>query len=424
MNNVSKLLINKELVIHKAYGNYIEDIQGKKYLDLVSTVWNTPLGHIGNALLRKSVEENTAADTPSIWHFIPKDIHVLTSQLEERFPNYDKFHFTLSGSDAVETSLKAAWYYFKEKRKPRKKYVISFNESYHGITLGALSATGENTVIKDLRGVISPCFIMTKPKINFLGNGQLEKRWSEECGSFGDFKNAIDKIGGPENVAAFIYEPVLGSMGVYELDKEYLGAIYQYCADNDIVTIADEVTTGLYRSGELSYSVIQEVVPDILLLSKTITNGAFPFAVVMLKKYLTAAPGYDYKWRHSLDYHPIGARVASDVLERIEKLNNKGVIKATERKFAKILSKFSKEHPGEVQIRQYGLMIAIEFLSGDGSKIAKEVFESLLRQGYLTNNISYSLCLMPPFAVSSTEISGFYRALTEAHESVGTTLEK
>jgi acetylornithine/succinyldiaminopimelate/putrescine aminotransferase len=244
------------LDIVKAEGNYLIDKDNKKYLDLISGISVNNLGHLHPHIIDSVKKQLDKFLHVMVYGEFVQEPQVLFAKLlTDNLPdNLNSVYFVNSGSEATEGALKLA------KRVSRKNEIITFKNSYHGNTAGALSVTGQEVLKNSFRPLIP-------------GVKQL------------DFNN-IDQLKSiNQNTACVIVEPIQGEAGGIVGDFQFLKQLRKKCDDTDTILIFDEIQTGFGRTGKLFAFQHYNIVPDILLLGKAF-GGGLPLAAFISDKKL------------------------------------------------------------------------------------------------------------------------------------------
>src|SRR5690625_3107292 len=226
-------------IFTKGEGVYLEDIDGKRYIDARSSLWNVNIGHGRKELgevAKKQIEKLAFSSTFSTYSH--EQAIILSEKIARLAPdNLNAVFYTSGGSEANDTAYKFAQYYWKLKNKPGKTKIISRDRAYHGVSAGATSATG----IEDFW------------KLGILATGfyHAKSPYQIDVSAAVDSIEEIIKREDPNTIAAFVAEPIQGSGGVVISPKEYLYEVKKLCEKYDILFIADEVITGFGRTGEM-----------------------------------------------------------------------------------------------------------------------------------------------------------------------------
>src|SRR5699024_11077057 len=244
-------------IFTKGENIYLEDAEGKKVIDGLSSLWNVNIGHGREELAKEAYDQMTRlAYTSSFNNWSNEPAIRLAVKIAEWAPeNLNSTFFTSGGSEANDTAFKTVRHYWKIKGFPEKKKIISRKLSYHGLAMGATSATG----IKSFN--------------TFTTSIAADFKYVES--SIKAFNDVIEKEGA-ETIAAFISEPIQGSGGVNLPADGYFQEIRKLCNDNNILFISDEVICGFGRTGKEFGINHFNVIPDIITMAKGVTSGYAP----------------------------------------------------------------------------------------------------------------------------------------------------
>src|SRR5699024_8671335 len=250
-------------IFTKGEGIYLEDGKGKKIIDGLSSLWNVNIGHGRKELAEAAYNQMMQlAYTSTFNNWSNEPAIRLAAEIAEWAPkNLNSTFFTSGGSEANDTAFKTVRHYWKVKGYPEKKKIVSRKLSYHGLAMGATSATG------------------IKPFNTFTSSIAPDFQYVES--SIEAFQKIIEKEGA-ENIAAFISEPIQGSGGVNIPSNEYFQEIRKLCDKNNILFISDEVICGFGRTGKKFGIDYFDVVPDIITIAKGVTSGYEHLVVIIL----------------------------------------------------------------------------------------------------------------------------------------------
>ncbi|MBO1754729.1 aspartate aminotransferase family protein [Allobranchiibius sp. CTAmp26] len=295
-----------EFVITRGEGAYVFDDYGQRYLDATAGLWFANVGHGRTELADAAAEQMRAIAAYSTFGDFTTDV---TVRLAERLAGIapvpgSKVFFTSGGSDSVETAAKIARRYWVERGEPTRRILIGREKAYHGMHYAGTSLAG-------IPG-------------NHDGYGELiadqaHVSWDDPE----DLRATIERLG-PQNVAAFFCEPVMGAGGVYPPPEDYLLAVRKICGENDVLFVADEVVTGFGRIGGSWFASSRfGLEPDFVTTAKGLTSGYVPMGAVFVAPKV-AAPFFETdagRWlRHGYTYsgHAVAAAVALVNLDIIE----------------------------------------------------------------------------------------------------------
>ncbi|ARK30567.1 aspartate aminotransferase family protein [Halalkalibacter krulwichiae] len=355
----------------RASGIYIYDENGKEYLDGSSGAVTASIGHAVPEIIKSAYEQSQKLSFVYRSQFTTDPAEALAKRLSALVnaeQDYWSF-FVNSGSEATETAMKIAIQYWQEQGKHKKMKILSRRISYHGITLGALSMSGHLgrrerfvELLEDYPTVAPPycyrCpFQSSVPKCGIA------------CAD--DLETAIKRIGA-EHIAAFIAEPIVGAAGGVIVPPDgYYQKIKQICEQNDILFIADEVMTGIGRTGKMFAIDYWDVKPDIMTLGKGMSAGYSPIAATMASEAVISPILTGSKVvmsGHTFSANPQSTAVGLAVIDYIEKND---LVNASFNKGKYLMEKLkglANSHSIIGDIRGKGLMIGIEFVENQQNK--------------------------------------------------------
>ncbi|WNB90243.1 aspartate aminotransferase family protein [Bacillus sp. NEB1478] len=371
---IKPVLGNDYPVISHGKGIYLYDKQGNRYIDGSSGAITANIGH--------SVEEiaeamwNQAKHVSFVYRsqFTSEAAELLAEKLADCAPgDLNSVFFVNSGSEATETALKIAIQYFQEQGIHSKNKVLSRWTSYHGITLGALSMSGHplrrqrfTSLLEDFPVAPAPYCYQCPLKDTYPGCGV-------RCAD--DLETIIQTIG-PEQIAAFIVEPVIGaSGGAIVPPDEYYSKIRAICTKYNILMIADEVMTGMGRTGKMFAMDHWDVTPDIITLGKGMSAGYTPMAATIISDRIMKEIENGSKIvmsGHTFSANPQSAAVCLAVLQYMEKNNIQENAANMGEYLLNNLRRLQWKHPIIGDVRGKGLLCGIEFVK---DPLTREPFE-------------------------------------------------
>ncbi len=385
--------------IKKAYGVYLEDFDGKCYIDAISSWWVNLFGHTNNYINNKIKEQLDTLEHVILAGFTHEQVIKLSERLVALAPNgLKKCFYADNGSSGVEVALKMSFHAHKNSSKERKLFV-SLTNSYHGETIGALSV-GDVKLYKDTYEPLLIQSIQTPVPKDMSLEAAMEaaSAFEELC------RKKADEI------SAIILEPLVqgaGSMHMYH--KEFLVLVREICSRYGIHLIADEVMVGFGRTGELFACQSANITPDFLILSKGLTGGYLPLSVVLTTNEIYAQFYCDYNeykaFLHSHSYtgNALACAAANATLDLFERDDVIEKNRVTARYMSDKLSKF-KELKNIASIRQTGMICAIE-LKGykPEDRIGLKVYQYGLDKGVLLRPLGHVVYFMPPYIITLDE---------------------
>ena len=371
------------IVIDKAKGLYLYDIDGNKYADVVSSWWCNLLGHCNNRINNAVKTQIDKLEHVIFANFTHKTAITLCEKLSKVLPKgLCKFNFTDNGSSAIEAAMKVSFQYHYQTGNPQKKRFMALSDAYHGETIGALSVGGVDLYSEIYKPILMDIVRIDGPDCYRCPYGKCRDNCSCEC--FEKAEKAFTEFG--DETAAILVEPLLqGSAGMKVYPPLYLKKLRELCNKYNVHFIADEIATGYGRTGKMFACDHAGISPDIMCLSKGLTGGYMPMAIFATTQKIYDAFYADYNdgkaFMHSHTYsgNPLACSAAIEVLNILE--DEKIIEKANEN--AKYFNKIIKDkflsliNVGEV--RSIGLINAIELVKDNATK---EPFESKLRVGY------------------------------------------
>jgi len=360
-------------------GPYIFDRKGKVYLDGSSGAAVSCLGH-SNKEVQEAV--TTQIHTMPFAHtgfFTNEPMEKLAEFLvQQAGGTQSNVYFFSGGSEAVEGALKLAVQYFQEIGKPNKTKIIARKQSYHGNTIGALSAGGNAWRRTQFEGIlvemshIDPCYAYRYQK-----EGETPEAYGKRAAGY--LEDEIIKQGA-ENVAAFIMEPVVGAtLGAVPAEVGYLQEIRRICTKYDVLLILDEVMCGMGRTGHLFAHHEDNVEPDIVTIAKGLGAGYQPIGATLVSKtiYDTIYHGTGF-FQHGHTYigHATACAAALKVQEIIQRDNLLDNVQKLGVYLKEKLHHILADHPHVGDIRGRGLFVGVECVA---DKATKSTFDSALK---------------------------------------------
>ena len=408
-------------VIVRGEGIYLYDNAGNRYIDAAAGAYNVTLGHGRERIVEAMAEQGKTLAFAFSAHFANQPALDLAERIAKLYPgDLNNVYFVCGGSEGVETAIKIAHHYHVQRGNEGKQLVVSRWRGYHGSTLGAMSVTGSSSMRKPA-GALLPAFPHIEPchpyRCKFAG---CEGKCNLTCAR--ELEQAI-LYAGPENVSAFIAEPVVQS-GITAAvpPPDYFPLIREICDKYDVLFIADEVVTGFGRTGKYFAMEHWGVEPDIAVFGKGASSGYSPLGGVVFSDKIYdcyAETGGAFPHIHTYVNNPVSARAGIEVLNIIEEENL--LEHVTE--IGEYLLRRAGElqgHPMVGQVRGLGLMLGFELVKDKESKepfsesvgVTKRLREIMLERGLSVVASSGSadgvngdnLQLSPPFIITREDV--------------------
>ena len=418
------------MVVEEGRGVYVTDDQGKSYIEGLAGLWCASLGFDQERLVQAAAEQMRKLPYyHSFAHKVPAPVIELSERLIELAPvPMSKVFYANSGSEANDTAIKLVWFYNNARGRPEKKKIISRIKAYHGVTALAASLTGLPHLHAD--------FDLPFPGILHSGCPH-HYRFGQEGESEEDFATRLaaeleqlilDE--GPETVAAFIGEPVMGAGGVIVPPRTYWEKIQAVLRRHDVLLIGDEVICGFGRTGNLFGAQTYGIEPDIMVLAKALSSGYLPISAVMLSDPLyqaiadntdklgTLGTGYTYSG------HPVSAAVALETLKIYEERDIVGHVQSVMGRLQDGLRGF-ESHPLVGEVRGVGLIAGVELVADKETRLAFDppgkvgmaFLDKAQEHGLIIRPLGDTIGVCPPLIIDAAEIdellARFGRALDD-----------
>ncbi len=420
-------------IIVEAKGERVKDIDGKEYIDAFSSLWNVVIGHGHKEVADAMTEQLSKLEyySPFFGFSSPPAIELAAKVVGLMPKDWNMGHvmFTCGGSETNDTNIKMARMYWACKGKDSKKKIVSRNFAYHGVTFGSLTATGIE-FFKTNFDPLPPGFLHIMAP--YCYRCELGATYPD-CG-IGCAKQLEEAIlrEGPDTVAAFIAEPVMGTGGVIIPPKEYWPMVRQICDKYEVLILADEVITGFGRTGKMFGCMNWNLRPDLVSVAKGITSGYFPTggAITSNEIYETIRdnlPSF-LPFLHGFTYnnHPVGCAAGLANLKYIE--DNKLVENAA--KVGAYLQDRLKglyDHKSVGDIRGIGLMAAVELVKDKATKepigelpmeSTHRVEEMMWDKGIYARAMMENVAVAPPLTVTKASVDLIVDALEQSIEQM------
>jgi len=422
-------------MVAEAEGIYIRDEDGRQYIDACSGAIICNIGHGDEKVLAAINEQAKSAFFTYRTQFENRPAVELARKLvDHSAPGLERVFYVSGGSEAVESAVKLARSYFVSKGEHGRHLVISRSPSYHGSTLGALALTSYapleipyRPMLKSGSKIPAPYCYRCHYKMSYPQCG-LACAWALET--------AIREAG-PDNVAAFIAEPVGGaSTGALVPPEDYFGVIREICDRYGILLILDEVMTGFGRTGKLFAYEHWNLRADIVALSKGMASGYYPLGAVLAASELVESvlTGGGFPHGHTYAGNPMACAVGLAVLERIL---GDGLVENSAEMGGLLLSglhKLEEKHPMIGEVRGRGLLTALEFVRDRQSRAPfaneEQVFSLVTREAFARGLIIYPrksinglagdhVLIAPPLIVTAAQVEEILEKLDETLTAVG-----
>jgi len=436
MGHPAEIEANPPHIITGGKGVRVTDANGVELVDAVGGMWNVNLGYSCDPIKRAIAEQLERLPYYSAFKGTtnPPLIELSQKLCEIMAPeDMKRAFFTSGGSDSVETALRLARHYWKLKGEKDRFKFLSFKKGYHGTHFGAASVNGGDRFRRPYEPMLAGCFHVPFPTAyrNAFGTDDIETL-ADIC------LNLIEeeiRFQGPDTVAAFIAEPVLGAGGVFVPPASLWPRLRALLDRYGILLIADEVVTGFGRAGDWFGSRLWGVAPDMMCLAKAITSGYFPFGACMVNSRVEAAFMEDKTGAggiyHGYTYsgHPVGCAAALATLDvtfsaEVDGRNLPGNSVVQGDFIRDALRKLQGETSTIGDVRGIGLMIGLEVVSDRDKKtpagadmmalLAEKAFEA----GIMIRVSGPNIIMSPPLVLERTDAAIIASALEHAFHAL------
>ncbi|TCL74850.1 aspartate aminotransferase family protein [Rhizobium sp. BK251] len=434
LHSYTNLRKNEEegpLVIERGEGIYVFDNTGKKYIEGMAGLWSVAVGFGEKRLVDAAVRQ---MEKLPYYHTFTQKAHGPSIDLAEKLVRMapvpmSKAYFTNSGSEANDTVVKMVRYRSNALGKPEKKKIISRIKGYHGVTLASASLTGLPNNHRSFDLPMPGILHTTCPHYRlFAQQGESEIAFSARLAAE---LEAMILAEGPETVAAFIGEPLMGAGGVIVPPEGYWQAIQAVLDKYDVLLIADEVICGFGRTGRMFGTQTFGMRPDFITLSKQISSSYQPISALLVNDRVYQPIADESKTIGTFGHgytasgHPVAAAVALENLAIIEERDLVGNVRDLSGLFLGRL-KALESHPLAIEARGKGLIGALELAPREGfatGALGPKLFGLLQKNGLISRAIGDSLALCPPLIITESQVNDifdiFERSLNELQAELG-----
>ena len=415
------------LVIERGRGVYLYDTQGKEFIEGMSGLWCAGLGFSDAEMVEAGIEQLNKL--PYYHLFGAKGFEPaieLAEKLKEIAPvPISKVLYSSSGSEANDTQVKLAWYYNNALGRPEKKKIISRVKAYHGVTVMTASLTGLPGNHRDFDLPVARVVHTDCPQYYRFGlEGESEADFVARIAA--NLEALIEREG-PETIAAFIAEPIMGAGGVIIAPDAYFPAIQPILERHDILMISDEVITGFGRTGNWFGCETVGYKPHTLSVAKQMTAAYAPLSAVLLPQFMVdALDSQSAKlgtFGHGFTYggHPLGCALGVKAIEIYQKRDIVGKVRALAPKFAERFAGLA-EHPLVGNVRSVGLVGGVELVANKATKapfeakhgVAAKAVAFLQERGAILRAIGDTIAVCPPMIISEAELDELFVRLSKA----------
>lgn len=414
-------------VVTRGDGIYVYDDDGKPYIEAMAGLWCTALG-FGNERLVETAA-SAMRDLP-FYHGFNGKSHPAAIELAEKLLQISpvpmsKVFFANSGSEANDTAIKLVWYINNARGRPNKKKIISRQKAYHGVTVAAASLTGLPANQRDFDIPIDGILHTDCPHYYRYGEaGESEEDFASRCA---DNLEQLILAEGPDTVAAFFAEPVMGAGGVLVPPASYFEKVQAILKKYDILFIVDEVICGFGRTGNMFGTQTYNLAPDMISFAKALSSAYVPISALMVSEEVYQAMVTESEkigiFGHGYTYggHPVACAVALETLKIYEEWDIVSHVRSVSPTLQNGLRALG-EHPLVGEARGVGLIGALELVRDKSTRepfaanlgIGNHVRLAAEEAGVITRNMGDTIAFAPPLIIEDKQITTILKIVNDA----------
>ncbi|MEM7332688.1 MAG: aminotransferase class III-fold pyridoxal phosphate-dependent enzyme [Chloroflexota bacterium] len=423
MGHLTAVEDSNPLIISSGHGVYVTDIDGNQMVDGVGGLWNVNLGYD-----RKEIRDAIKAQVDklpyySIFNGTANDVSIeLAAKLVQMTEpeGMARAFFTSGGSDSIETALRLARVYWKALGQRDRTKFISLRGGYHGTHFGGASINGNTPFRRNFEPMLPGCFHVEAP---YLYRNPFTTDFEALGKICAQLLEAEIVFQGPDTVAAFIAEPVMGAGGVIVPPANYWPLVREVCDKYDVLLVADEVVTGFGRTGSLFGSRAWGIKPDMMVFAKGINSGYIPLGATMINHRMNEGlmsnqdnfgaimHGYTYSG------HPVACAAAIPNLDIIVNENVPDNAGKQGDYFLNKLLPFKDRFKSVGDVRGKGLMVALEMVGDKQTKemkdpeFVKQIVSVARNEGAMVRASGHKIIMSPPLIIQEEELDVIVNAL-------------
>lgn len=413
--------------IRRGEGIWLEDFEGKRYLDAVSSWWVNVFGHANPRIGQRIKDQVDQLEHVILAGFSHQPVIELSERLVKLTPaGLERVFYADNGSSCIEVALKMSYHYWLNVGQPAKKRFITLSNSYHGETVAAMSVGDVALFTETYKSLLLDTIKVPSPDCWFRPEGM---DWEEHSRTmFAHMEQAL--AAHHQEVAAVIVEPLIqGAGGMRMYHPVYLKLLREACDRYGVHLIHDEIAVGFGRTGTMFACEQAGITPDFLCLSKALTGGYLPLAACLTTDtvYQAFYAEYDtlraFLHSHSYTGNPLACAAALATLDIFEQDN---VIEANHALSARMASATAHliDHPHVGEVRQTGMALAIEMVADKTGKTAfpwqerrgLAVYQHALSRGALLRPLGNVVYFLPPYVITPEQIDFLAEVASEGIE--------
>ncbi|ALG10612.1 aspartate aminotransferase family protein [Kibdelosporangium phytohabitans] len=396
---------DRPVIFDRGEGAVLWDVHGKSYLDGTCGLWQCPAGHGRKELAAAAAAQIERLEFYSSFNDYSNEPAIrLADRLLKLAPaGIERVFFTNGGSEGNETAIKLARLAQYNAGRPQRTVILARTAGYHGMGGGSLSATG----IDRLRTGFGPLL----PDVEFLGKPHSLEHDTDTL--VAELENKIAELG-PDRIAAFIGEPVLGVGGMVPPPADYWPRVQEVLRRHDILLILDEIVTGFGRVGHWFAAEYYGIEPDMIVTAKGLSSGYIPMGAVLIgRRVLDLADGATFSHGFTYNGHPVGAAVA---LANLDILEREGLLERAKTVGARVMDGLAPL--GELahvrEVRGVGLMLGIEL-----DRDAASVQAGARADGLIIRAAGNNIVISPPLVITDEQADTLVRVVSTHVRAAG-----
>lgn len=410
--------------IRRGEGIWLEDYDGKRYLDAVSSWWTNVFGHCNPRINDRIKQQVDQLEHVILGGFTHAPVVELSERLVQLSPaGLERVFYADNGSAGIEVALKMSHHYWRNVGQPQKKRFLTISNGYHGETLGTMSVSDVALYTETYEALLLDCLKVPSPDCYHREPGQS---WEEHSRAmFSPMLDALEQQ--HQEISAVILEPLVqGAGGMRMYHPVYLTLLREACDRFDVHLIADEIAVGFGRTGSMFACEQAGITPDFLVLSKALTGGYLPLAAVLTTEQMYQAFYDDYStmkaFLHSHTYtaNPLACSAALATLDIFAEDN----VLARNRGLAQVMGEATAhlaDHPHIAEVRQTGMILAMEMVQDKATKTpfpwqerrGMRVYQHALERGALLRPLGNVVYFIPPYVITPEQIRWLAEVATE-----------
>ena len=401
--------------IRRGEGIWLEDFEGKRYLDAVSSWWVNVFGHANPRINQRIKDQVDQLEHVILAGFTHQPVVELSERLVRLTPEgLTRVFYADNGSSGIEVALKMSYHYWQNNGQPAKQRFVTLTNSYHGETVAAMSVGDVALFTETYKSLLLDTLKVPSPDCYLRAEGETWEAHSRAM--FEHMERTLEQH--HHEVAAVIVEPLIqGAGGMRMYHPVYLKLLREACDRYGVHLIHDEIAVGFGRTGSMFACEQAGITPDFLVLSKALTGGYLPMAAVLTTGKVYQAFYDDYAtlraFLHSHTYtgNPLACTAALATLDIFEQDN---VIEANKALAARMASATAHlaGHPHVAEIRQTGMALAIEMVQDKTSRApfpwqerrGLKVYQHALERGAMLRPLGNVVYFLPPYVITPEEI--------------------